>query len=787
MSGSRVSVLLVVALTGACLDEVTQYCAAVDLVCPRSTVCTPRGCLPPALLAACAGQDAGALCDLASGVRGRCADDGVCTARVCGDGVVDTDLLEQCDDGRNHRLRDGCTDLCAAERPAWTTINPPYLVRGGLPVATYDSFRRRVVALSDSLGGLVEFDGRVWHAPPTDPPRLLRHTLAYDPLRRRVVAFGGTLFDQDGGSTMSDRTWEYDGRRWEERVLPVRPAARLGAVMAFDPDRGQVVLFGGNSDGGLLADVWTYDGVGWTELSTTGTPPPVTANGRVLVHDPRGHRLVLIGGLAVDDAWALVGARWQPLPAVGLPARVAAVEPSSGRVVAFGSVDSLGPMQGAALVGDAWERLQDGPAGYGVIAGTLTPTPTGDLLCLDGLGGPTWRYRAGAWAELDATPEFGRPASAFDEARARLVTVLANPGGRLETWELVEGVFTRVGVQDLGGLGRPALTFDRRRQRLLLVGGASGREVWTWSEAGWQVLPVTGAPPAGQTWTGTYDPTGDRLVLVGAGTGDRAQTWALSGAGVWSELGGAEAPPSGDASLIFDERGDRLLLYAPTSRTEPDLRSELWELRGTTWRRLVVPLAAPAQPAEGFVFHRSLGRAVLVQTAFPPQPLWAGPRNLWVFDGLAWQPEFVDDAPAPRSGATYTFDPLSQGVAVIGAPLDVDLLRWRDTATLDERCDGVTDLDQDGLAGCADPDCWGWCAPACEPGASCASASCGDGVCTAEREDPWRCPVDCDPAPAACGDGVCSARDETLAGCPADCAVCADGVCSAAEACPVDC
>jgi hypothetical protein len=64
-----------------------------------------------------------------------------------------------------------------------------------------------------------------------------------------------------------------------------------------------------------------------------------------------------------------------------------------------------------------------------------------------------------------------------------------------------------------------------------------------------------------------------------------------------------------------------------------------------------------------------------------------------------------------------------------------------------ERClVAAEDSDGDGLAGCADPDCWLRCNPACAPGASCIGPRCGDGTCHGPREDYLICPADC-PAP----------------------------------------
>lgn len=88
--------------------------------------------------------------------------------------------------------------------------------------------------------------------------------MAYDPIRQRVVLFGGTT-DYGSSSSMSD-TWEYDGEDWVQ-IVPVDgvgPIPRHASTLAYDSGRQVMVLVGGRSGNTHLHDTWEWDGVRWT-------------------------------------------------------------------------------------------------------------------------------------------------------------------------------------------------------------------------------------------------------------------------------------------------------------------------------------------------------------------------------------------------------------------------------------------------------------------------------------------------------------------------------------------
>jgi hypothetical protein len=147
------------------------------------------------------------------------------------------------------------------------------------------------------------YDGLSWTnmAPSALPAARRFHAMAYDPLRQKVVLFGG-----DRGtlpvSCWGD-TWEWDGVSWAFRVLAVSPSERAEHQMAFDAVRGRVVLYGGGVVGTSSTswtETWEYDGLAWVQRFPLSIPPIGTAGGSSMVTGPNGRCRYFQGGLVSE-------------------------------------------------------------------------------------------------------------------------------------------------------------------------------------------------------------------------------------------------------------------------------------------------------------------------------------------------------------------------------------------------------------------------------------------------------------------------------------------------------
>ena len=133
----------------------------------------------------------------------------------------------------------------------------------------------------------------------TKPPATSGHEMVYDSINRKFILFGGSsIYGWD------DKTWIYDPLKdlWTEVFPQDSPSPRGSASMYFDPEIGETVLFGGYSDLAEGADeTWTYNYANntWTFLNITVKPP--ARYGAEIVYDPVNHRSILFGGRIIGQ------------------------------------------------------------------------------------------------------------------------------------------------------------------------------------------------------------------------------------------------------------------------------------------------------------------------------------------------------------------------------------------------------------------------------------------------------------------------------------------------------
>src|SRR5206468_3614756 len=149
------------------------------------------------------------------------------------------------------------------------------------------SSRGSRLVLSPALEGETLVSG--WHE--VAPPRRSWHVAVFDSRRNRLLLCGGAFHGT---------LWSYElvTRTWSEIPLTAPGPDLVGACGIYDPIRDRVVVFGGrNSYGDPSADTWVLDLRGapqWTKLSATGLTPREEASA---AYDPVGDRMIVFGGI----------------------------------------------------------------------------------------------------------------------------------------------------------------------------------------------------------------------------------------------------------------------------------------------------------------------------------------------------------------------------------------------------------------------------------------------------------------------------------------------------------
>jgi uncharacterized protein (TIGR03437 family) len=192
------------------------------------------------------------------------------------------------------------------------------------------------------------------------PPGRFGHTLVFDPIRRRLLTFGG----QNGASFFND-TWAFDLQlqQWQLIDNGSVPAKRYGHSAIYDPVRDRMIVSHGFTDAGRFDDTWAFDlsRNAWADIS----PPSNRPLRRCLhhaVYDPVRDQMLLYAGCSSgfgpcpqDDLWSfdLRTNLWTQINSpTKPPARErygVAYDLSRSRMVVFGGDGASG------LLNDTWE------------------------------------------------------------------------------------------------------------------------------------------------------------------------------------------------------------------------------------------------------------------------------------------------------------------------------------------------------------------------------------------------------------------------------------------------
>ncbi|HET7225819.1 MAG TPA: kelch repeat-containing protein [Candidatus Eisenbacteria bacterium] len=231
--------------------------------------------------------------------------------------------------------------LSLGERPVWALLHPSGTApspRSG-HAAIYDPVRDRMLVFGGQTSPFDESND-VWAlsfaSEPTwiqltpagaAPPPRTEHTGIYDAANDRMVVFGGVGLSYFGDVWALSLSGEPAWTQLAPAGTP--PAARFEHTAIYDSVRGRMVMFGGLDGSYFHNDVWALSlgsSPAWTLLSPAGPAPPVRA-GHQAIYDPIRDRMVMGGGFSYSgsgpgsDVWSLSLEQpaWTVLHPSGIP------------------------------------------------------------------------------------------------------------------------------------------------------------------------------------------------------------------------------------------------------------------------------------------------------------------------------------------------------------------------------------------------------------------------------------------------------------------------------------
>ena len=569
-------------------------------------------------------------------------------------------------------------------------------------VAVYDPTRHRMVIFGGWNGArLADAWALSLSDPPTweridpingEPLGRSGHAAIYDPVEDRMIVYGGDADDEDRGKTSA---LEFSGApRWIELEPAGTPVpGRRGHAAVYDPIRQRMLIFGGwpGTD-----EVWVLtlgDSLTW-DLVDPGSTRPSPRSSPGAFFDAERDRMVVFGGSFGDgglappnDVWAL---SFQPMPdwdrldvsgqTIGRYRHGIVYQPNRDRMVVVAGIDADGFLSSSTVSleftpSPAWTGLQpslDPPTsrwGHSavydnvrrrmIVFGGAAGAPLNDVWARALDGSQEWTKLAPVGPAPSA--RFWHSA-VYDELADRMIVFGGDDGGYVnDVWALS---FSSSDWSLILPNGAPppsrrehAAIYDPVENRMIVYGGYRGtrlNDIWELRLSGppeWsQVITSGDLPPDRSGHAAVYDSAAQRMVVFGGDGGYPRKTWALELAGepVWRELAVVGDPPAQrrEYSAVFDPARRRMVVYGGLGGQSDQLRRDSWALSlgpTPTWQRLEMSgELAPRVRSHAAILDRAGDRMI----AFGGE-LGGGPsRNAWI---QTWNVLLVENEPALSS------------------------------------------------------------------------------------------------------------------------------------------
>jgi len=490
----------------------------------------------------------------------------------------------------------------------------------------------------------------------TAPSPRHEHTAIYDPVRERMIVFGGSTFD---GRALDD-TWALSlsgAPEWNRITDEVAPPARYGHSAIYDAARDRMIVFGGGG-----SDTWSFDlaSDSWNPIATQGTPPaPI---GHTATYDPIRDRMLVFGGegAGASGIWSLSltgPAVWTFLERPGdgyeRHGHNAFYDPIGDRLVLFGG----------------WYHFLD-------VTATSLSTSSGWSVELPE------HADAGLLHEVLPEPRM-EAAGAYDPIRHRFIVF----GGMYPDQRDARATYSNTWTYSLGsrdwlrvGLPRmryPGVVYDTGADRLILLGRGNQPPFHLRFEPGLSIAPLRSPLPDVRRdgHSAIVSPSDQTLIVYGgsyATTPDPAWGLSLQDNSTWTVLdaGSDRPPPRSFHSAIWDPIRNRMIVFGGNEPTVPWAdRNDVWSLARTgtgswSWTR-ETPQGAPPSPRNGHraVYDPIRDRMLVLTGARPPYQLLPDTWALSLSKPMRWTQLSPSGIP-PQRVEEAIWDPVRKRVVV---------------------------------------------------------------------------------------------------------------------------
>ena len=577
----------------------------------------------------------------------------------------------------------------------WTQLFPLHMptARYG-HVMVYDSARKRIVLFGGRGGNNTTDLNDTWIYqngdwsqlnPPNAPPARVLAGGAYDPLRDRVVVFGGSQISSDNKTvTAIHDTWEFDGTTWKQ-VLADGPKADK-PIMIWDAARAAVFMLGVDST--IASHQYYYDpnAAVWNENTKTRLPSCVQEG--ALTYQENSGSVFFTGGScsgvgSTEDNEEWDGNQWNPkftATSVGRVFGQAMVyDAARQQTVLFGGtpVLSSAPRFQTWVYNGDWDNVEVpnlAPSARSLFTFRSDPD-TNAIYLYGGVDGTTnyaeiWKYQYGKWARLstDTPPPqlCSSPTSAYDTNRKKLVVLCADStifyefDASIPDWKAITNL-----SKAPQGRNFSSMAYDESLKKSVLFGGYTTdyiNQTWTWDGTSWTEVEHD-RPPQRILPAMWYDPHLKKTVIFGGlGRADSNATsltrfsdmWSFDGTN-WSEIKPAHVPPARyGAQVAVNPNTGNVLLFGglrvdtvpstdsngqPTTKQVQVYADDFWQWDGTDWTQQTFARTPYARENGGLAWDPSTQQFVIFGGYAGQQYL----SDLWTLTpDKGWQPQLTN-------------------------------------------------------------------------------------------------------------------------------------------------